>query len=99
MVLPLKGLRFPPRDLEETLPQQLLVLQAALEAVKPLGDLPSERTGVLVGMETDAEVARYGMRWRLGSWCREWARAVGRADERWLADAVARIVGPLQSAG
>ncbi|HEY2948370.1 MAG TPA: beta-ketoacyl synthase N-terminal-like domain-containing protein [Micromonosporaceae bacterium] len=57
------GLRFPPLDLKQTLAQQLLVLEAAREAVTGL-DLPRERTMVLVGMGADPEVARYGARWR-----------------------------------
>ena len=60
----LEGLRFPPRDLEHTHAQQLLVLEAAREAADGLC-LPRERTMVLVGMGCDPEVARYGLRWRL----------------------------------
>ncbi|MFD8496444.1 beta-ketoacyl synthase N-terminal-like domain-containing protein [Amycolatopsis sp. NPDC059657] len=59
----LTGLRVPPLDLKQTLAQQLLMLEAAREAVKGL-DLPRERTMVLVGMGCDPEVARYGARWR-----------------------------------
>ncbi|OLE26902.1 MAG: hypothetical protein AUG44_11595 [Actinobacteria bacterium 13_1_20CM_3_71_11] len=59
----LDGLRFPPLDLKQTLAQQLLVLEAAREAVAGI-ELPRERTMVLVGMGCDAEVARYGARWR-----------------------------------
>ena len=100
VVLPLKGLRFPPRDLEQTLPQQLAVLQAALEAVGPLGDLPHDRTSVLVGMQTDGEIARYGMRWRLESWCREWTAAgAGAPEAEWLTNARQDVVPPLQAAG
>ena len=32
------------------------------------GELPRERTGVFVGMGVDAEVARYGARWRAADW-------------------------------
>ncbi len=65
--LDLVGLRFPPRDLEQTLPQQLAMLQAAREALAEAGALPRERSAVLIGMEPDAEVARYGTRWRRGA--------------------------------
>ena len=93
--LSLAGLRFPPRDLEQTLPQQLLVLAAAREAVESLPlALPRERSAVLVGMEADPLVARYGMRWRLASWGRSW-----RAPEGWLAQARAGVVPELGSAG
>ncbi|GLZ36143.1 hypothetical protein Lesp02_83300 [Lentzea sp. NBRC 105346] len=57
------GLRMPPVDVLQTHAQQLLVLEAAREAVQGL-DLPRERTMVLVGMGCDPEVARYGARWR-----------------------------------
>ncbi|MGE0454664.1 MAG: beta-ketoacyl synthase N-terminal-like domain-containing protein [Vicinamibacteria bacterium] len=57
-------LRFPPADLRAALPQQLLLLDAARQAARQAGALPRERTAVLVGMQCDAEVARYGARWR-----------------------------------
>ncbi|GHE50785.1 beta-ketoacyl synthase N-terminal-like domain-containing protein [Streptomyces capitiformicae] len=60
----LDGLRFPPLDLEQTLAQQLLVLEAAREAAART-TLPKERTMVLVGMGCDPEVARYLARWRI----------------------------------
>ncbi|MEU4244075.1 beta-ketoacyl synthase N-terminal-like domain-containing protein [Actinoplanes sp. NPDC026619] len=53
----LDDLRYPPRDLGETLGQQILVLEAAREAVRGI-DLPPERTAVLVGMGCDPEIAR-----------------------------------------
>ena len=61
--LDLAGLRFPPKDLEQALPQQLAMLRAAREALAASGPLPP-RSSVLVGMEPDAEIARYGTRWR-----------------------------------
>ena len=61
--LDLAGLRFPPNDLKQALPQQLAMLRAAREALAQSGPLPA-RSSVLVGMEPDAEVARYGTRWR-----------------------------------
>lgn len=64
--LPLRGLRFPPKDLQQSLAQQNLLLEAALSATTGI-DLPPERTGVFIGMEPDAEVARYGARWRLAA--------------------------------
>src|SRR6185436_15028464 len=62
------AVRFPPRDLQQALPQQLLLLRAAQEAVAQAGALPRERTSVIVGMQCDAEVARYGARWRVAEW-------------------------------
>ncbi|MBL8215387.1 MAG: hypothetical protein JNK87_32000, partial [Bryobacterales bacterium] len=58
-------LRFPPRDLEHTLPQQVAILQAAQEAVTESGDLPIASTGVFTGIEIDPNIGRHGVRWRL----------------------------------
>ena len=60
----LRGLRFPPKDLEQALPQQVALLAAAREAIAQCGPLDSIRTGVFVGMEPDPAVCRYGLRWR-----------------------------------
>ena len=73
--LDIRDLRTPPRDLEVTLPQQLLLVKAAREALAPLGDLPGERTVIHVGMGCDTEIARYGLRWRLPEWLGEDAGA------------------------
>ncbi|GAB2661891.1 beta-ketoacyl synthase N-terminal-like domain-containing protein [Nocardia goodfellowii] len=60
----LEGLRFPPKDLRETLPQQVMMMEAAREAVASR-QLPADRTMVLIGMGIDAEIARYCARARL----------------------------------
>ena len=70
VTLPLRGLRFPPNDLEHTLAQQTLLLAAAFEALEGL-ELPTARTGVYVGMGCDADVTRYGARWRAKDWSRK----------------------------
>ncbi|MGH8791733.1 MAG: beta-ketoacyl synthase N-terminal-like domain-containing protein [Stackebrandtia sp.] len=62
----LEGLRFPPADLRQALPQQSLLLEVAREAAEGIS-LPRERTMVLTGMGCDPEVARYGARWRVGA--------------------------------
>ncbi|MFB9903175.1 beta-ketoacyl synthase N-terminal-like domain-containing protein [Allokutzneria oryzae] len=51
-------------------PQQVLVLEAAHEAVRGL-TLPRERTMVLIGTGVDPEIARAGARWRVGPWLEE----------------------------
>ncbi len=81
-----EGLRFPPKDLEQALPQQLLVLEAAREATQGMA-LPRERTAILVGMGMDPEVARYGARWRLPGWAVAWRAAGAAADAAWVAGA------------
>jgi acyl transferase domain-containing protein/3-hydroxymyristoyl/3-hydroxydecanoyl-(acyl carrier protein) dehydratase len=59
--------RFPPTDLQAALPQQMLLLRAALELEDVISKLPIERTGLLVGMQCDAEVARCSLRWRMAN--------------------------------
>jgi len=60
--LPLAGLGFPPSDLRASLAQQTLLLEAAAEATGAIAPLPSDRTGVVVGMSVDATIARHGVR-------------------------------------
>ena len=97
VTLDLAGLRFPPKDLHDTLGQQLVVLAAAREATTGL-DLPRDRTGVFLAMEPDVTVARYGTRWRLPERLREAGQ--DPADHGpWLADARDGVVPALTSAG
>ena len=63
--LDLKQTRFPPNDLKQTQPQQLALLGAALNIGELIKGLPSDTTSVIVGMGCDAEVTRFGVRWRL----------------------------------
>ena len=68
--LPLLGLNFPPADLEQTLPQQLLVLKSALEACAGF-EMP-ERSVLYAGMGCDAEVSRGGLAWKLPQLLANW---------------------------
>ena len=62
--LPAGPIRVAPLDLPRTLPQQLLALGVAGDAIAAAGALPSDRTGVFVGMQCDAETTRLSRRWR-----------------------------------
>ncbi|THA68698.1 beta keto-acyl synthase [Streptomyces sp. A0958] len=66
----LTDLCFPPLALERTVRHQLLVLEAAREAVRAVA-LPRERTMVVIGTGVDPEVARPGARWRVPHWLEE----------------------------
>ncbi|WP_431038314.1 beta-ketoacyl synthase N-terminal-like domain-containing protein [Streptomyces sp. P6-2-1] len=72
----LTGLAFPPLSLDRTRPQQLLVLEAAREAVRGLS-LPRERTMVVIGTGVDPGVARAGARWRVPYWLERTGAAAG----------------------
>ncbi|MDP2307584.1 MAG: beta-ketoacyl synthase N-terminal-like domain-containing protein [Pseudomonadota bacterium] len=66
--LGLAGLRFPPKDLGLSLPQQTLLLRVALDAVAEAAvPLPREGTGIYVGLGADVAVSGYGLRWRIGA--------------------------------
>ncbi len=95
--LDLKGLRFPPKDLQHTLAQQLVVLQVAREATASLS-LPRERAGLFLAMEPDPEVARYGSRWRQPERLRQ-AGEDPALHEAWLSELKDDIVPALSTAG
>jgi acyl transferase domain-containing protein/3-hydroxymyristoyl/3-hydroxydecanoyl-(acyl carrier protein) dehydratase len=86
--------RFPPKDLNAALRQQLAILQVADEALEVVGPLPGATTGVYVGMGTDPQAARFGVRWRLATV----ASQLGASAE-WTAAARDAIGAPLDAAG
>ena len=74
--IPAGRYRIPPRELDELLPQQTLLLETVYAALQPLGEQrPPERTGAFVGVSLDLNTTNYHFRW-----------AVLRADPQ-LADA------------
>jgi acyl transferase domain-containing protein/3-hydroxymyristoyl/3-hydroxydecanoyl-(acyl carrier protein) dehydratase len=63
---PTDRFRIPPKELEETLPQQLLMLQVAAAALDdcqttPTGDQPG--TGVFIGLGLDPNTTNFHLRW------------------------------------
>ena len=84
--------RIPPKELEEMLPQQLLMLQAAAGAFADaaLETMDRLRTGVFVGIALDLATTNFHFRWSMLKHSREWARRAGRElsaeeMERWVA--------------
>ena len=65
VVLPMKNLGFPPNDLQESLAQQTSILAVVEEALRQVGGLNPDRTGVYIGMCVDPQAARHGLRVRL----------------------------------
>ncbi len=72
--LPLMGLRFFPAALDQTLPQQLLMLKATLEAVENTDELPHERTSTFIGMGCDGEVTRSSICWKMPQFLCDWTQ-------------------------
>ena len=59
--------RIPPRELQETLPQQLLMLQVAAEAIEAARPREEQRprTGVFIGLGLDLNTTNFHFRWSL----------------------------------
>ena len=67
--------RIPPRELEESLPQQLLILNLAGEATRQagwIGDGSRLGTGVIVGLGLDLNSTNFHVRWMLLNQARVW---------------------------
>lgn len=91
--------RIPPKELEETLPQQLLMLQVATAALVDAG-LPRQpqtgRTrGVFVGLGLDLNTTNFHFRWSLANDAPRWAQrdAADPTVRQWVA-AVQDAVSP-----
>jgi PfaB family protein len=68
LVVPLDRFRIPPRELEEMLPQQLLALQVAADALADAGvtkpnDVLALRTAVYMGLGLDLNTTNFHLRW------------------------------------
>ncbi len=93
--------RIAPNEVPGTLPQQLLMLQTAADAVEDctaaLGD--SLRTGVIVGLGLDLETTSFHLAWSLHPWARRQAEALGidlnDAQLRDWTEALEQAAGPL----
>ncbi|MFH1418138.1 MAG: beta-ketoacyl synthase N-terminal-like domain-containing protein [Planctomycetota bacterium] len=103
--IPVGKYRLPPNEIAEVLPQQLLMLETAAEAIRDAG-MPMRgrrpNVGVLVGMTLDLNTTNYHLRWWLTDQVRRWAAQCGLTltDEestRWLGD-LREAVGPALNA-
>jgi acyl transferase domain-containing protein/3-hydroxymyristoyl/3-hydroxydecanoyl-(acyl carrier protein) dehydratase len=76
---PLERFRIPPREIEEMLPQQLLMLQAAASALDDCVFEPvdTDRAGVFIGVGLDFNTTNYMLRWSLPAKARVWAKRLG----------------------
>ena len=99
------GLRFPPNDLKEALPQQAMLFEAAREAVESLVEQPDpERFAVLMGMQCDVDVTTPGIRWRMPQRGAALSRVNGdsapqKAWRRWGEAQKDQVAPPLTAAG
>ncbi|MDD2581014.1 MAG: beta-ketoacyl synthase N-terminal-like domain-containing protein, partial [Desulfuromonadaceae bacterium] len=72
--------RIPPREMEEMLPQQLLMLQTAAAAMHDagLGREGNLATGVFIGIALDLNSTNFSLRWSLAGQAKEWATELRR---------------------
>ncbi len=104
VVLPTDRFRIPPKELEEMLPQQSLLLRLAAEAAADAGwdDRTRLRTGCFVGLGLDLNTTNFHVRWSLLDKAREWDRRLGLwlsvEDLAGWADDLREAFGPALSA-
>ncbi len=104
VALPTDRFRIPPKELEEMLPQQSLVLRLAAEAIADAGWDDSERlrAGCLIGLGLDLNTTNFHVRWSLLDRARGWAVRLGldpegEAFDRWV-EGLRDAFGPALSA-
>lgn len=96
--------RIPPRELEECLPQQALILLSASRAIADAGIAPRllERTGVFIGLGLDFNTANFNFRWSLSRAARKYAGQKGWTlspeEEKALVSKVREAAGPALNA-
>lgn len=79
LTVPPDRFRIPPRELEEMLPQQLLMLQVAAAAIEDCRFAREYllRTGVFVGIALDLNTTNFHVRWWLLNQARLWNEQLG----------------------
>jgi len=82
--------RIPPKELQEMLPQQLLMLLVASQALDDAGEKEKNHinSGVFIGIAFDFNTTNFHVRWSISEKVREWAGALGlnlesRELEKW----------------
>jgi len=68
--------RIPPREIEEMLPRQLLMLKVADEALQDAGLKKEDLlfTGVFIGTGLDLNATNFSFRWGIQKFARQWAQ-------------------------
>ncbi len=80
--VPLGRYRIPPAELKEMLPQQLLMLEVAANALEDAGlsELSTEqqcRTGVFIGIALDLNTTNFHFRWMQKKYAGGWLKSLG----------------------
>jgi acyl transferase domain-containing protein/3-hydroxymyristoyl/3-hydroxydecanoyl-(acyl carrier protein) dehydratase len=102
--IPVGRFRVPPRELEDMLPQQSLMLHVAAQAIADAGwdERLASRTGVLVGIGLDLNTTNFYLRWAMAAKAHRWHRDLRMAFSpdrltTWIDD-LREAAGPALSA-
>ena len=102
--VPIGRFKIPPREVEEALPQQMLMLQIAEHAIADadLSQVDRLRTGVFIGVELDLNTTNYHLRWAVRSRAAGWAEQLGRTPhgeefDRWVDELCDSLTPPLNA--
>lgn len=93
--IPIGRFKVPPLELPSVLPQQLLMLEVAANAVEDAGGLgagPHPRTGAIVGIGLDLETTSFHLRWVLERHVRQALPEVEAHELRGWVDKVANAL-------
>jgi len=94
--------RIPPKELEEMLPQQLLMLDTAARAIADAGGKGLENAGVFIGLGLDLNTTNFHFRWALADTAHRYAAEKGwklsKKEETDLLSALREKAGPALSA-
>ncbi len=78
--IPLGRFRIPPNELKELLPQQLLMLQVAANAIDDAGEIEKlslKNAGVYIGIGLDLSTTNFHLRWNMLPKARQWSQQLG----------------------
>jgi PfaB family protein len=80
--IPMGRYRIPPAELKEMLPQQLLMLEVAANAlddagIEELSKEQSNATGVFIGIGLDLNTTNFHFRWSLLNHAKKWVKQLG----------------------
>jgi PfaB family protein len=80
--IPMGRYRIPPAELKEMLPQQLLMLEVAANAledagIEALSEVQSNATGVFIGIGLDLNTTNFHFRWSILNRAKQWAKQLG----------------------
>lgn len=96
--VPLGRFPIPPRELEDILPQHLLMLMTAADAMADAGLAPDrerQRMGAAIGIGFDFEETQFQMRWSLHQKVAEWSKRLGLSMDK---DAAAKWLTQMKDA-